>query len=89
MSLPPSPLVTHLHRPHHTHTQVYERLVAEGVLVPAPDVAVPEIPLDLAAAVKLKKVWAGYEGLGRSVNPDLGSSPGSMVLLLLPAASIT
>ena len=42
--------------------------------MPAPDVAVPEIPLDLAAAVKLKKVWAGYEGLGRSVNPGAAAA---------------
>jgi hypothetical protein len=32
------------------------RLVADGLLTPQPDVAVPEIPMDLATAVKLKKV---------------------------------
>lgn len=32
------------------------RLVEEGVLKPQADIEVPEIPMDLAAAVKLKKV---------------------------------
>lgn len=34
----------------------YQRLVKEGVLVPTPDVVVPEIPMDLDTAVKLGKV---------------------------------
>lgn len=32
------------------------RLVDEGVLKPQSDIQVPEIPMDLATAVKLKKV---------------------------------
>lgn len=32
------------------------RLVQEGVLKPQADIEVPEIPMDLATAVKLKKV---------------------------------
>jgi hypothetical protein len=32
------------------------RLVSEGVLAPQADIQVPEIPMDLASAVKLKKV---------------------------------
>jgi hypothetical protein len=32
------------------------RLVSEGVLTPQADIQVPEIPMDLATAVKLKKV---------------------------------
>ena len=34
----------------------FEQLVADGVLTPTPDVEVPEIPMDLATAVKLGKV---------------------------------
>lgn len=32
------------------------RLVEEGLLSPQADIQVPEIPMDLATAVKLKKV---------------------------------
>lgn len=35
------------------------RLVSEGVLAPQADIQVPEIPMDLASAVKLKKVSTG------------------------------
>jgi hypothetical protein len=42
----------------------YERLVAEGVLTPTPDVEVPEIPVDLATAVKQGKV-RGQGGGGK------------------------
>ncbi|KAF6258546.1 citrate synthase-like protein [Scenedesmus sp. NREL 46B-D3] len=34
----------------------YQKLVEQGVLSPQADIEVPEIPMDLAAAVKLKKV---------------------------------
>eukprot|EP00878_Enallax_costatus_P011558 GHUV01012066.1.p1 GENE.GHUV01012066.1~~GHUV01012066.1.p1 ORF type:complete len:354 (+),score=114.52 GHUV01012066.1:1307-2368(+) len=34
----------------------FNRLVDDGVLKPQPDIEVPEIPMDLATAVKLKKV---------------------------------
>lgn len=44
------------------------RLVEEGVLVPQADIEVPEIPMDLASAVKLKKVGAvGTLGLLRGL----------------------
>jgi len=33
-----------------------DRLVEEKVLVPQPDIEVPEIPMDLSMAVKLKEV---------------------------------
>ena len=38
------------------------RLVEQGVLSPQADIEVPEIPMDLAAAVKLKKVsgWQAW-----------------------------
>lgn len=36
--------------------ETYNRLVSEGVLAPQADIQVPEIPMDLASAVKLKKV---------------------------------
>lgn len=42
----------------------YERLVAEGVLTPTPDVEVPEIPVDLATAVKQGKVRGGGAAKG-------------------------
>ncbi len=41
---------------HSSHRQVYERLVAAGTLVPAPDKPVPPIPQDLASAVAQGKV---------------------------------
>jgi hypothetical protein len=34
----------------------YDRLVAEGVLVPQPDVPAPDVPMDLEAAKKAGKV---------------------------------
>lgn len=36
--------------------QTYQKLVNDGVLTPQADIQVPEIPMDLATAVKLKKV---------------------------------
>jgi ATP citrate (pro-S)-lyase len=34
----------------------FDQLVGDGLLTPAPDMEVPEIPMDLATAVKLGKV---------------------------------
>jgi ATP citrate (pro-S)-lyase len=43
--------------------ETYERLVAEGVIVPAPDMEVPTIPMDLEPAMKAGKVGAARRAL--------------------------
>jgi hypothetical protein len=42
---------------------VYQQLVKDGVITPAPDVDVPVIPMDLEAAMKAGKVGAWGEGV--------------------------
>ncbi len=42
--------------------QTYDKLVAEGILVPQPDVPAPSVPLDLEAAKKA--------GKARPLHPD-------------------
>lgn len=49
-------------------TALHCRLVNDGVLTPQADVQVPEIPMDLATAVKLKKVREGGLAAFRYVN---------------------
>jgi len=52
----------------------FEQLVADGVLTPSPDVEVPEIPMDLATAVKLGKVRAPTHVVS-TICDDRGEEP--------------
>ena len=47
-----------------TVARVYQGLVADGIIQPCPDPAVPTVPQDLAAAQKA--------GLVRALNPSCG-----------------
>ncbi|GBF97148.1 ATP-citrate lyase B [Raphidocelis subcapitata] len=54
--------------------ETYTRLVDEGVISPAPDVVVPEIPMDLEAATKAGKVRAPTHVVS-TICDDRGEEP--------------
>ena len=65
----------------------YDKLVAEGTLVPQPDVPAPSVPMDLEAAKKAGKVTSMHLAEGLHNAKGAPAEPGLVPRLHQPVSS--